>query len=161
MNIGVLIECECWRNINVQEITEEAVQNTFLVMNIKSDNIEVCFLFTNDDEVRNLNKSYRGIDKTTNVLSFSALSSDNNLNDNYDDEENDECVLGSVAIAFETIENEANEQEKTMENHLKHIIIHSLLHLLGYDHIDSKECIKMEEIEIKILEKMNINNPYI
>ena len=161
MNIGVLIECEYWNTINVNEITEEAVKNTFIVMNIKADNIEVCFLFTNDVEVRSLNKSYRGIDKTTNVLSFSALSSDNDYNESDDDNDENDCILGSVALAFETIENEANEQEKTIENHLRHMIIHSLLHLLGYDHIDAKEAMKMEEIEIKILEKMNITNPYI
>jgi probable rRNA maturation factor len=124
-------------------------------------------LFTDDDELRLLNKNYRGVDKPTNVLSFSADSIDNIQGDhgecaNLDDDLYccNVCVLGSVAVAYETVELEAIEQEKTFEDHCKHIIVHSVLHLLGYDHVGRSDAEEMEALETKILASLNVANPY-
>ena len=70
------------------------------------------------------------------------------------------CILGSVAIAYETVEQESAEQEKDFDDHLSHLVIHSVLHLLGHDHITEPEAEQMESIEIKVLKKLNIKNPY-
>ena len=77
-----------------------------------------------------------------------------------DDDPKKMCVLGSIALAFETIERESQEQGKTFLDHVTHLVIHSVLHLLGYDHIESDEAEKMEELEILILQTLNIENPY-
>jgi probable rRNA maturation factor len=92
-----------------------------------------------------LNKSYRGKDKATNVLSFI----------------NDDEPLGDIILAYETIEREAIEQEKSFRDHTIHLIIHGILHLMGHDHEVPEEAAKMEAKEIKILKKLGIENPYL
>ena len=97
-----------------------------------------------------MNKTYRHKDKTTNVLSF---PSDLPV-------EIDEAILGDVVICSEVVAKEAKEQNKTFNDHLLHIAIHGTLHLIGYDHVKESEAVEMENLEIKILEKMQIADPY-
>ena len=105
---------------------------------------EASVVFGDDAFVQTLNRDYRDKDKPTNVLSFpQALP-----------------MLGDSIFAYETIEREAAEQEKSFEDHLLHLSIHSTLHLLGYDHIDDQEAEAMEAIEIKILASLGVKNPY-
>jgi probable rRNA maturation factor len=73
----------------------------------------------------------------------------------------DEEILGDVVICNEIVAKEAKMQQKTFNNHLIHMAIHGTLHLLGYDHVEESEAQKMEALEVEILEKFNINNPYI
>jgi probable rRNA maturation factor len=101
-------------------------------------------------EIQNLNKTYRDKDQPTNVLSF---PSDLPI-------EIDEMILGDIVICTSIVANEAKLQNKTFEHHLIHMAIHGTLHLLGYDHVKPMDAQKMESLEIKILEKMQINNPY-
>ncbi|MBT5286619.1 MAG: rRNA maturation RNase YbeY [Candidatus Thioglobus sp.] len=101
-------------------------------------------------EIQNLNKTYRDKDQPTNVLSF---PSDLPI-------EIDEMILGDIVICTSVVANEAKLQNKTFEHHLIHMAIHGTLHLLGYDHVEPMDAQKMESLEIKILEKMQINNPY-
>jgi Predicted metal-dependent hydrolase len=101
-------------------------------------------------EIQNLNKTYRDKDQPTNVLSF---PSDLPI-------EIDEMILGDIVICTSIVANEAKLQNKTFEHHLIHMAIHGTLHLLGYDHVEPMDAQKMESLEIKILEKMQINNPY-
>ena len=101
-------------------------------------------------EIQNLNKTYRDKDQPTNVLSF---PSDLPI-------EIDEMILGDIVICTSIVANEAKLQNKTFEHHLIHMAIHGTLHLLGYDHVEPMDAQKMESLEIKILEKMQISNPY-
>ena len=162
MNVEISVEYPSWNSINnLEKITEECIETVFEMLNKDSLFQEVCVLFTNDDEIKCLNKTFRGIDKPTHVLSFPAIEEEEW---NYDDFENNETersnILGSIAIAYETLEREAKEQQKIFTDHLKHLLVHSMLHLFGYDHIDVNEANEMETLEIKILEKLNVKNPY-
>ncbi len=112
---------------------------------------ELLIRFVDPAEIQQLNKIYRHQDKTTNVLSF---PSDLPI-------EIDEEILGDVVICNEIVAKEAKMQQKTFNNHLIHMAIHGTLHLLGFDHIEGPEAEKMEALEVEILEKFNINNPYI
>jgi len=103
-------------------------------------------LFTNNKTIRKYNKNFRKKDYATNVLSFPS------------DVEN---YLGDVIISLEKIEEETIEQGKGFLHHLTHMIVHSLLHLLRFDHKKPDERRKMEAMEVKILKKLNIKNPYI
>ncbi len=101
--------------------------------------------FSNDAEIEALNKYYRGKAKPTNVLSFPS----------------DEAgYLGDIILAFETVLRESSQQNKNFEHHTLHLIVHGLLHLLGYDHEKEKEAQKMEKLEISILAEFGIGNPY-
>jgi probable rRNA maturation factor len=117
-------------------------------LNIRQD-FEISVVFCDDNFIYKYNKQYRDKDKATNVLSF---CSDEFMKEN--------GYLGDVIISLETIEKEAYEQSKTNQDHLTHIFIHSILHLLGHDHEIEDQRIAMEDIEIKILASIGISNPY-
>ena len=101
-------------------------------------------------EIQVLNKEYRSKNQVTNVLSF---SSDIPL-------EIGESILGDVVICVDVVREEAVLGSKAFSNHLSHMAIHGILHLLGYDHADLPSANKMEGIEIEFLKKIGVNNPY-
>ena len=101
-------------------------------------------------EIQTLNKEYRSKNQVTNVLSF---SSDIPL-------EIGESILGDVVICVDVVREEAVLGDKTFSDHLNHMAIHGILHLLGYDHEDLTSANKMEGIEIEFLKKIGVNNPY-
>jgi probable rRNA maturation factor len=169
MNLDISVECNSWNEVNVKAVTENSVEAVFSVVEsirlngdkFRKSTIEICFLFTNDEEVRLLNKAYRGIDKPTNVLSFPTNLKLSDVDDCCSGKEGGPAyILGSVALAYEIIKQESLDQKKILENHLKHLIVHSLLHLLGYTHAKAAAAKKMESLEIVILEKLNVSNPY-
>ena len=108
------------------------------------------FFFSGEKKIIKLNKTYRNVNKPTNVLSFPHLTK-NSKNEKF---------LGDVIFSSETIANEAKQENKTIENHLIHLLIHSVLHLLGYDHETNNKALIMENLEIKILRNLKIDNPY-
>ena len=113
----------------------------------------VCGVRVSDnDEVQTLNRSFRGKDAPTNVLSFPA-DADMQVPD-------EAYYLGDIIFALETVQKQAREQQKPFENHLKHLTIHGLLHLYGFDHIQEDDAQVMETLEIHILTALNIGNPY-
>ena len=114
---------------------------------------EVSILLTGDAAVRELNKNYRNVDRPTNVLSFAALDDEN-------EPVVDPMLLGDIVVAFETTEREAGEQACSFADHLFHLVVHGMLHLIGYDHIEEWEAEEMEALEIKILADNGIGNPY-
>jgi len=125
--------------------------------------IEVSILLTNDTQIQELNKNYRHKDKPTNVLSFPLLDGKKIKNGNLKklNLTTDYLAIGDIAIAYQTVLKEAAEQNKTFENHLTHLLIHSLLHLIGFDHKKEADAETMEELEIKILAQLKIVNPYL
>lgn len=118
------------------------------------DNFEIAVVLADDAFVKDLNSQYRGKNKPTNVLSFPA----NSLNT---DHRQLTTELGDIVLAIETIEKEAKDQRKTFRSHTTHMLIHGFLHLFGYDHIHDKQAENMEKLEIKILKKLGISNPYL
>lgn len=111
---------------------------------------EIGVRLTDDAEVRELNHLWRGLDKPTNVLSFPA-------GDRVPD---GPLLLGDLAVAGETVAREAAEQDKTMADHLAHMLVHGTLHLLGHDHEEDDEADAMEALEIRILADLGVADPY-
>ena len=105
--------------------------------------------FITKKEIQDLNSKFLNKDQPTNVLSFPSDGLD--LSDE---------LLGDIAICPEIIIYEADDQNKDRQNHLTHIILHSLLHLAGYDHQEESSAGLMESLEIKVLKKLGIANPY-
>lgn len=113
-------------------------------------NLEQCIRVVDEAESRELNHAYRGIDKPTNVLSFPA-DRDDRLDYDY---------LGDLVICAPVVEREARAQQKSLRAHWAHMVVHGMLHLQGYDHIDETDARKMEAIEIEILASLGHTNPY-
>ena len=112
---------------------------------------EIVVRIVDEQESAELNEQYRHKQGPTNILSFPVEVPEGiELN-----------LLGDLVICAPVVEKEALEQNKILAHHWAHIIVHGVLHLLGYDHIDDDEAEQMESKEIAILNKLNINNPYI
>ena len=112
---------------------------------------EVCIRVVGPEESQTLNHTYRGKDKSTNVLSFPF--------------EVPEGVplhlLGDLVICADVVASEAAEQNKPLFNHWAHMVVHGCLHLIGYDHIKDDEAEEMESLERQILAKLDISDPYL
>ncbi len=117
---------------------------------------EVSITLTDDAAIKVLNKDHRGKDKPTNVLSFPDWDSLEDIPAGIG-----EVPVGDIIVAFETVQKEAVEQEKSLHDHFCHMITHGFLHLLGYDHMNDAEAEEMESLEVKILKTLDIPNPYL
>ena len=116
---------------------------------------EVSIVLTDDSTIRALNREWRGIDKPTNVLSFPALqpSAPQKPGDA-------PRMLGDIAIAYQTMRREADEEGKPFDHHLSHLAVHGFLHLIGYDHENDDDAEAMERLETEILAQLGIPDPY-
>ncbi len=103
------------------------------------------------DEMRELNNTWRGRNSPTNVLSFPMQSP----------EEVDLKILGDLALCADVINTEAGQQHKPALAHWAHMVVHGMLHLQGYDHIDEHQADEMEALEIRILDQLGFDNPYL
>ncbi|HEX4637056.1 MAG TPA: rRNA maturation RNase YbeY, partial [Rhizomicrobium sp.] len=101
-------------------------------------------LLANDKKLRGLNRDFRGFDKATNVLSFPGA-------DGY---------AGDIAIAYGVAAKEAKAAAKSIADHAAHLVVHGVLHLAGYDHERPKDALVMEPLEVKILKRLGIADPY-
>ena len=136
----------------VEDVYSEG-KHEFLSVGYKL-NVNVCL--SNDEEVHQLNKEFRGIDKATNVLSFAEIDGDL-----YEQLKNgSEADLGEIVLAFETLQKEASLKNITVYAHFCHLLVHGFLHLLGFDHQEDEDAEIMEGLEAEILEAFSIDNPY-
>ncbi|GAL08434.1 rRNA maturation RNase YbeY [Photobacterium aphoticum] len=113
-------------------------------------NAEVTIRLVDEAESHTLNHTYRGKDKPTNVLSFPFESPPGMELD----------LLGDLIICRQVVEKEAVEQDKPLDAHWAHMVVHGSLHLLGYDHIEDDEAEEMEGLETEIMQKMGYADPY-
>ncbi|MBN8828776.1 MAG: rRNA maturation RNase YbeY [Sphingobacteriia bacterium] len=124
----------------------------------KANIIELSITICDDKYIQELNREYRNKDKPTNVLSFPAhdllkQSVDSYIFNNY-------ILLGDIILSVDTLKKEAREENKLIKNHFIHLMVHSTLHLLGYDHEIEEDALIMEGLEEKILALKNIPSPY-
>ena len=136
------------------------------------DKSEISLLLTDSATLKKLNLEWRGKDKSTNVLSFPQKNyldwaGFDELQDNiYDPHDNSQKQLqkqplGDIAISFENCDDEAKQKNINFYHHLAHLFLHGFLHLLGGTHENDKDAMQMQNLEIKILAKMAIANPYL
>ena len=140
MRVCVNIEDKRWKKykIDFEKIANAAVD-------AKHKNSEVSITLVDDKYIKKINKKYRGINKPTNVLSF---------------ELGDDVLLGDIFISLDTVMKEAQDENISVAEHTAHMVVHGILHLLGYDHIKNSDAEKMEKQEIMILKKLGYKNPY-
>lgn len=111
---------------------------------------QINLLISDDVAIQHLNKQFRGKDKPTNVLAFPDHSTS----------PEGRLALGDIIVSYETCKQEAEAQSKEIYDHLLHLIVHGMVHLMGYDHLEDAEAEEMEALEALILARLNISNPY-
>jgi probable rRNA maturation factor len=128
----------------------------------KQSRLEISISLVSDAQIKKINYKFRNKNKATDVLSFPFLDAD--LIKKYGFKKLvkplKHLFLGDIIISFDSVKKDATLLKKSFHNHLSHLILHSILHLIGYDHIEPKDAKIMEEKEIGILKKIGIQNPY-
>jgi len=153
--IDVTLCCPQWREAcpDVAALVERAAELTLLQAGAPNAVTIIDVTLTGDAEQRRLNRTWRGKDAPTNVLAFPAA-------DTTPAPLGAPILLGDVVLAFETVSREAAEQEKPLADHLRHLVVHGVLHLLGHDHENARDATAMEAKEIAILAGLGVPNPY-
>jgi len=166
--IDIVVKSKKWAEIkNVENFVEKTIQKIIPLTDLKkilkkNFILEISVSLVSDLQMKKINLEFRGKNKATNVLSFPAL--DENLIRQIGLKElvgaDEYLFLGDIIIAFETLKKESLAQKKKFHDHLTHLILHSILHLIGYDHEEEKMAKIMEDLEVKILKKLKIKDPY-
>ncbi|PCI65373.1 MAG: rRNA maturation RNase YbeY [Gammaproteobacteria bacterium] len=135
------------------------IEKALELSNSKVINLELTIRIVSLDESQQLNSDYRGKNKPTNVLSF-PFEIPEGLPVDVLESENMESILGDLAICEAIVIEEAKEQSKQVNHHWAHMVVHGVLHLVGYDHVDDSDAKEMESLEVEILSQLGIGSPY-
>lgn len=151
ITLEVEIEAGAWERIGDAEgICRGAAEAALACLPAApAEEVSASLLLTDDEAVRGLNLAWRAQDTPTNVLSFPAPPS-----------RLAPRPLGDIALAYETVAREAADEGKPVAEHMAHLVVHGLLHLLGHDHGSDAEADAMERIEIRALARLGISDPY-
>lgn len=164
MTTDALIEDDRWHPIDLAALADRATGATLTHLGLDSEICEVTVLACDDARIAALNAEFRGKPTPTNVLSWPstdlAPQADGDVPANPSPDITGDIVLGDIAIAYETCLREAETAGKSLPDHAIHLIVHGLLHLLGYDHVRDRDATLMEKTETEILGRMGIDDPY-
>ncbi len=150
--IDVAVEHDAWGAPDrMTALAERAAVAALTVAADAPTDVEVSLVLCDDAFIRALNKTWRGKDQPTNVLSFPTEATAPGAGP---------ALLGDIVVAYETSAREAGEEGRSLDDHLAHLIVHGMFHLLGYDHEDEREADVMEGLEIRALEALGIASPY-
>ena len=150
LRIDVVQEAGDWSfRAGIVEAVNQAADALAATHEVERNTFEACVALSCDEHVARLNKTYRGKSASTNVLSFPASSSRPEAN-----------FLGDIVLAEETVAREAEALGLPFKHHLQHLVVHGLLHLLGFNHECDEDAQAMETVEIRTLERLGIPNPY-
>jgi probable rRNA maturation factor len=149
--IDILVASSDWQNVDdLDPLTRRCIAASIEESGVLlAESCELSVTFCADDEIRDLNAQWRGKDSATNVLSFPTPGA-----------VEARPLLGDIVIAYETVAREAREQQKTLQAHVAHMIMHGFLHLVGYDHLSAEEAEEMENLERRIAAKLGMRDPY-
>ena len=161
--VDVIVEDPEWGDPSAVIIRAASAALAYLGLNPAV--YEISVLLAGDDRIRALNAEFRGKDAPTNVLSWPAVDLRPDLAGARPEPPQPGTLdapeaLGDIALARETCAAEARDQGKTPDDHLAHLVVHSVLHLLGYDHETEADAVLMEGTETAILARMGVSDPY-
>jgi probable rRNA maturation factor len=144
-DIAFVVEAPEWRKAHLLPQLRRAAKLAWMRARADTARKQFTILLADDEKLRTLNAEFRGKNKSTNVLSFPARSG---------------AYLGDIALAFGVAAREAKDGEKSLAAHSTHLVVHGVLHLLGYDHERAREAREMEALETRILAELGIADPY-
>jgi len=158
LEIDVSVRCARWTEAlpDARALARRAARAA-LTTEATPGGAEASVVLADDDFVRRLNRDYRSQDKPTNVLAFAAAAAETDRSPRPPAMPR---LLGDVVVAFETAAREAADQGKALADHLSHLVVHGMLHLLGDDHRTAKMAAAMERREIDILARLGVADPY-
>jgi len=152
--VEILVESARWKTRRgVRPLLRRAIAEAATAMPTMAPStrpIALAIVLTNDSTIRKLNRTWRGKDEPTNVLAFPTRQ-----------QASPQGPLGDIVIAYETLVREAKAEGKSFSHHLAHLAVHGFLHLCGYDHETDRQAAAMERLEVAILARLRIPDPYI
>src|SRR5262245_56277405 len=149
--IDVIVQSPGWkRHRKAVQIVRKAVRAAAKAAS--TPRAELAIVLADDSAIRALNRDWRGLDAPTNVLSFPAKSRRRGSGTPH---------IGDIIIAYQTTAREATAEGKPFKHHLAHLAVHGFLHLLGYDHKTNRDAHNMERLEIEILARLDVPDPYV
>lgn len=163
--VDTVIEDDRWEAFGLDPLADRAVRAALAELGLPAEGFTLCLMGCDDARIRELNGDFRGKAKPTNVLSWPSdergADAEGALPEPpapgpADDPEH----LGDIAISYDTCAAEATEAQKPMADHVTHLVVHGLLHLLGYDHIRDGDAAVMEAIEVRTLARLGLCDPY-
>ncbi len=164
MSVELDIQDPRWETIDLQNLADLAEAATLAHLGVNSVDCEMAVLACDDTRISVLNAEFRGKPQPTNVLSWPAAELAAKRAGRAPEQPtasySGEIELGDIAIAYDTCEREAREAEKPFADHVLHLLVHGMLHLLGYDHIRDADATLMEGLETAILGKLGVDDPY-
>ncbi len=165
MEIDVLIEDRAWEEAGIAELAARAVPAALSGLGLSPDRFAVSLLACGDDRIAGLNAEFRGRRAPTNVLSWPsaerAAAAPGAMPDLPAADAADPPVeLGDIAIAYGVCRREAEAAGRPFEHHVAHLLVHGMLHLLGFDHETDPDADLMERLETRILARLGVPDPY-
>jgi probable rRNA maturation factor len=163
--VDVVIEDDRWEAFELADLAEPAARATLAELGLAAEGFGFCVMGCDDARILVLNGDFRGKAAATNVLSWPSeergAEEEGDLPDAPEPGEPDDPEsLGDIAISYDTCAAEAAAAGKSMADHVTHLIVHGLLHLLGYDHIRARDGDLMEATEVRILARLGLSDPY-
>lgn len=159
MTMDVLIEDERWEDAGLEPLAHAAATATLRHLGHDPERFDIALLGCDDARIAALNGDFRARPQPTNVLSWPSEER-GAARDGAPPRPPQDTELGDIAIAFETCVREAVEAGRPLGDHVTHLVVHGVLHLLGYDHIRDQDATLMEGLETVILGKMGVADPY-
>ncbi|WP_428926395.1 rRNA maturation RNase YbeY [Marinibacterium sp. SX1] len=165
MAVDTIIEDDRWQALALEALADRVAGAALSHLGLDAGAADVSLLACDDARIAVLNAEFRGKPSPTNVLSWPAedLSPDTpgGMPLAPEPDPTGELVLGDIAISWDTCAREAEAADKPMQDHVTHLVVHGLLHLLGYDHVEDADATVMEGLEAEILAGLGLENPYI
>lgn len=150
LEVDIVRHADVWANARITDAAlRRAARAAISTVQLPSGAYQVTLLLTDDAEMRVLNRTWRGKDAATNVLSFPA-----------GDAIGEPGALGDIVLAYETMLKEAREQNVAFADHASHLVVHGMLHLAGFDHAEDAEAERMQTLETSALASLGIADPY-
>ena len=163
--VDTVIEDARWEGVDLPALADRAASATFSALGLAEAGFALCVMGCNDARIAELNGEFRSKGKPTNVLSFPAWDRSSAVPGMVPDlpeagDADDPEALGDIAISYDTCVRETVEQGKELSHHVTHLVVHGILHLLGYDHIEDVDAALMETTEARILASLGVDDPY-
>lgn len=160
MLVETILRDERWGEVGLDGLASRAAKAALLRVGLEPDAFEIGLLGCNDDQIAQLNTEFREKPMATNVLSWPSEERCAEVAGQVPELPSGDPELGDIAISYETCVREAEAADKPISEHVTHLLVHGVLHLLGYDHIRDEDAMIMEGLEVDILAPLGIADPY-